>query len=130
MSSPPLSSRESNVSPSSKSSSSASVESNAKTQLETLVAHVLAAKRSLSSIHNVWRANEIVTSARSRLEESVVLSSRNTFLRRGVRSQVQVLRKVRQRIEAVARDGHEEFMTVLGELDAADGRLETTLEIL
>lgn len=77
--------------------------------LQTLVSHLLAAKRSLSSISTVWRANEIVTSARSALEESVVLSARTGFLRSGISEQVKILRRVRGGIEGVYKDGQRDF---------------------
>lgn len=77
--------------------------------LETLVSHLLASKRSLSSINTVWRANEIVTSAREKLEESVVLNARTEFLRSGINEQVKVLRKVRGGIENVYKDGQRDF---------------------
>ena len=77
--------------------------------LETLVTHLLASKRSLASISTVWRANEIVTSARSALEESVVLSARTGFLRSGISEQVKILRKVRGGIEIVYKDGQRDF---------------------
>ena len=64
-------------------------------QLETLISHLVAAKRSLSSINHVWRANEIVTAARSALEESVVVSARTGFLRRGLNNQLRLLYSVR-----------------------------------
>ncbi len=77
--------------------------------LETLVTYLLASKRSLTSISTVWRANEIVTSARSALEESVVLSARTGFLRSGISEQVKILRKVRGGIENVYKDGQRDF---------------------
>jgi len=77
--------------------------------LQTLVSHLLASKRSLSSISTVWRANEIVTSARAALEESVVLSARTGFLRQGISGQVKILRKVRGGIENVYKDGQRDF---------------------
>jgi autophagy-related protein 17 len=77
--------------------------------LEALVSHLLASKRSLSSISTVWRANEIVTSAREALEESVVLSARTGFLRDGIIEQVKILRKVRGGIENVYNEGQREF---------------------
>lgn len=77
--------------------------------LEALVTHLLASKRSLSSISTVWRANEIVTSARSALEESVVLGARTGFLRSGISEQGKVLRKVRGGIEQVYKDGQRDF---------------------
>lgn len=77
--------------------------------LETLVSHLLASKRSLSSISSVWRANEIVTAARSSLEESVVLGARTGFLRKGISDQVVILQKVRREIGNVYDDGEEDY---------------------
>lgn len=77
--------------------------------LDTLVSHLLASKRSLSSISTVWRANEIVTSARSSLEESVILSSKTIYLREGISEQVRVLKMVRGGIEDVYKEGQKEF---------------------
>lgn len=77
--------------------------------LDVLVTHLLASKRSLESINKVWRANEIVTAARAALEESVVLQARTTFLRKGVTSQVKVLRKVRNELEYVYQEGDKDF---------------------
>ncbi|KAE8454352.1 autophagy- protein 17 [Mollisiaceae sp. DMI_Dod_QoI] len=98
--------------------------------LQTLVSHLLAAKRSLSSISTVWRANEIVTSARSALEESVVLSARTGFLRSGISEQVKILRRVRGGVENVYKDGQRDFKGVIRTLDAANSRLESTMDIL
>lgn len=77
--------------------------------LETLVSYLLASKRSLSSINTLWRANEIVTSARAALEESVKLSARTGFLRNGISEQVRILRKVRSGIEGVYKEGQRDF---------------------
>ncbi|TVY58776.1 Autophagy-related protein 17 [Lachnellula cervina] len=88
--------------------------------LQTLVSHLLASKRSLSSINTVWRANEIVTSARAALEESVVLSARTGFLRNGIFGQVKILKRVRNGVEN----------NVIRTLDAANARLESTMDVL
>lgn len=77
--------------------------------LDALVSHLLASKRSLSSISTVWRANEIVTSAREALEESVILSSKTMYLRDGISEQVKVLRMVRGGIEDVYKEGQKDF---------------------
>lgn len=77
--------------------------------LEALVSHLLASKRSLSSISTVWRANEIVTSARSALEVSVVLSSKTTYLRDGISEQVKILRNVRGGIENIYKEAQMDF---------------------
>lgn len=99
-------------------------------QLDALISHLLAAKRSLSSISHVWRANEIVTAARSALEESVVVSSRTSFLRRGLNNQLRLLSNVRSEVEEISSRGREEFSEALQTLDAADARLRTTLDLL
>jgi autophagy-related protein 17 len=98
--------------------------------LDTLVSHLLASKRSLSSIGLVYRANEIVTSARSALEESVKLSARTAFLRDGITEQAKVLRRVKSSIENVYKDGQKDFKSVLRTLDSANERLESTMDIL
>ncbi|KAB8069544.1 autophagy-related protein 17 [Aspergillus leporis] len=103
---------------------------NAMPQLDTLISHLVAAKRSLSSISHVWRANEIVTAARSALEESVVVSARTGFLRRGLNNQLRLLYSVRTEVEDVSFRGRSEFATVLKRLDTADARLRKTLDLL
>lgn len=77
--------------------------------LETLVAHLLASKRSLSSISTVWRANEIVTSAKRALEESVILNARTGFVQSGINEQAKILKTVRNSIESVYNDGQTDF---------------------
>ncbi|KLJ11544.1 autophagy-like protein 17 [Blastomyces silverae] len=98
--------------------------------LETLVSHLVAAKRSLSSIHHVWRANEIVTTARAILEESVIISSRTSFLRRGLDEQLKLLYGVRTEVERVAHQGRSEFAAALKEMDTVGERLTETLDML
>ncbi|KAL4987869.1 autophagy-related protein 17 [Aspergillus falconensis] len=98
--------------------------------LETLISHLVAAKKSLSSINHVWRANEIVTSARSTLEESVVVSARTGFLRSGLNNQLRLLYNVRAEVEEISLRGRSEFASALKSLDAADSRLRNTLGLL
>lgn len=99
-------------------------------QLDTLISHLVAAKRSLSSISHVWRANEIVTAARSALEESVVVSARTGFLRRGLNNQLRLLYSVRTEVEEISLRGQTEFSGMVKSLDAADIRLKKTLDLL
>lgn len=101
-----------------------------KPQLETLISHLLAAKRSLSSINHVWRANEIVNTARTSLEESVVVAARTGFLRRGLKNQLRLLYGIRAEVEDISQRGRTQFASVLEELDAADDRLKLTLSKL
>lgn len=99
-------------------------------QLDTLISHLVAAKRSLSSINHVWRANEIVTSARSALEETVIVSARTGFLRRGLNNQLRLLYGVRTEVQEISLRGRSEFSNALKTLDAADARLRKTLNSL
>jgi autophagy-related protein 17 len=98
--------------------------------LDTLVSHLLASKRSLSSISSVLRANEIVTSARSAVEEGIILESRTAFLRRGITQQAKILRKVKNGVDHVFKEGERDFQDTLQSLDAADNRLKKTMEVL
>ncbi|KAI1918137.1 Autophagy- protein 17 [Ophidiomyces ophidiicola] len=98
--------------------------------LETLVAHLVAAKRSLSSINHVWRANEIVTSARSALQESVILFARAGFLHRENEVQLRTLYQIKDELEQVAHYGRDEFSSTLKELDGVGERLRHAVNSL
>jgi autophagy-related protein 17 len=100
------------------------------TQLEGLIAHLLASKRSLSSIHQVHRATTILSKARSDLESTAVLTARTTFLQRSLTSQLKILRGVQYELEDVVHNGQAEFSSVLKELDDAGKRLEQTVQRL
>ncbi|CAD6564829.1 MAG: autophagy protein 17 [Alectoria sarmentosa] len=95
--------------------------------LETLIPHLLASKRSLSSINHVWRANELCTSTRTSLEKSAITTARTSFLRSGIMSQLAVLQQVQRNTETTARQGKAEFQAVVENLDEADKRLRDTL---
>jgi autophagy-related protein 17 len=101
-----------------------------KSQLDTLISYLVAAKRSLSSIYHVSRANEIVNTARNALEESVVISAKTGFLRRGQKNQIRLLYNVRGEIENISHRGRAEFAGALKELDDVDERLRQTLDKL
>lgn len=100
------------------------------TPLESLVSHLLAAKRSLSSINHVYRANELVTSTRKSLETNVITFARTDFLRKGIQSQVKILSRIRNNTEGIANEGAAEFKAVILKLDTADERLRETLNLL
>ena len=98
--------------------------------LESLVAHLLAAKRSLSSVSHVYRANELCSSTRRALEESALITARTTFLRSGITSQLGVLQQIQQGTLSTARRGKAEFEAATKDLDKAHTRLKGTLEKL
>ncbi|KAI4111066.1 MAG: hypothetical protein LQ339_000794 [Xanthoria mediterranea] len=114
------------------SNSSASIReaSPAPSSLDTLVSHLVASKRSLSSIEHVWRANEIVTSTRLHLEASVITSARTSFLRAGITTQLHTLQRVHAHSKAIETEGAKEYGEVLRTLDESDKRMRRTLESL
>lgn len=100
------------------------------TPLESLVSHLLASKRSLSSISHVLRANELVTSTRATLESNVSTVARTEFLRSGIDEQCRVLEHLHAGSQSVSRRGNAEFDNVLRSLDAAEEKLKGTLQLL
>lgn len=98
--------------------------------LDTLISHLLVSKKSLSTIHDVQRANDLCTSTRTALEQTAITTARTSFLRSGITSQVSVLQHVHQNTSSTARQVKSEFESVLRDLDEADARLGATLEQL
>ena len=97
---------------------------------DTLLQHLLNSKRSLTSINHVWRANEICNSTRQALENSAVTTARSSFLRSGIRSQLNLLDGVQQTSKNTADLGKAEFEAVVRDLDDANERLKATLQNL
>lgn len=113
------------------SSSTSSVKSGASAgappTLEELVTHLLAAKRSLSSVEHVSHAKDLATSTRRNLEDHTVLASRTFFLWNGCKAQIAVLEQVRDHTQSIAFDSGIEYSTVIRNLNAADSELESTV---
>lgn len=78
-------------------------------ELERLVLHFVAAKRSLSSTASVSRAHHVVTTARRLVEETAVLSAKNAFVRQGVLQEANVLVAVRDGLDTVGRETDVDF---------------------
>jgi len=95
--------------------------------LDSLIPHLLASKRSLSSINHVWRAKELCTSTKSALERNAVTTARTSFLRSGIVSQLNVLSQVQRTSENTSRRAATELEAAVRDLDDADLRLRTTL---
>ncbi|OAA46696.1 Autophagy-related protein 17 [Beauveria brongniartii RCEF 3172] len=98
--------------------------------LETLVTHLLAAKRSLSSMNHVLRANEIATSARNAHEEAALLSAQASFLRGATLDQAAILVKVRRSLQATYDWSKRDFRVLVKSMDGVDGKLGRTMESL
>ncbi|EJP62668.1 kinase activator [Beauveria bassiana ARSEF 2860] len=98
--------------------------------LETLVTHLLAAKRSLSSMNHVLRANEIATSARNAHEEAALLSAQANFLRGATLDQAAILVKVRRSLQSTYDWSKRDFRVLVKSMDGVDGKLGRTIESL
>ncbi|CAK4020552.1 Autophagy-related 17 [Lecanosticta acicola] len=98
--------------------------------LERLVVHFVSAKRSLTSASHVYRANELVTSSRTLIEELAALTAKTAFGRKGLDEQVDTLEAIK---DAVIDDGDRvanDFAATVAELDKAHLRLDKTLKTL
>ncbi|KAI1413655.1 autophagy-related protein 17 [Hypoxylon sp. FL1857] len=98
--------------------------------VETLVQHLLDAKRSLSSIGLVLRANELVHLARQAHEESVILAAQSQFLRQGISEQIRLLKRLQRNMLRTYDNGKREFGRILKAMDAANFRLQDTMSLL
>lgn len=98
--------------------------------VEVLVEHLLAAKRSLSSMNLVLRANDLATRGRLLHEEAVILSAQTAFLRRAIDEQVRILQRIRKGMTRAYESGKKDFKNLLRTLDAANNKLEATLRTL
>ena len=98
--------------------------------IETLISYLVAAKRSLSSIHNVHRANAIISEAKATVESTAALIARTTYLRRSLLSQLKILRGIQFELEGSAHSIKVGFDHVIKELDSAAGRLAQSVGIL
>ncbi|KAK3179898.1 autophagy protein 17 [Lecanicillium sp. MT-2017a] len=98
--------------------------------VETLVNHLLAAKRSLSSMNHVLRANELATAARNVQEEAHILKAQSGFLRGATLDQAAILVRVRRSLQATYDWGKKDFKVLIRAMDEVDGQLERTMEML
>jgi autophagy-related protein 17 len=106
-------------SPASSTSSAGSARSydhNRPQTLEDLANHFVASKRSLNTQTVLWRANELVNTARELLEENAVLAAKNTAIRNIAEQQVDALEAVRRGIDVVEADISVEFKVQLPRL--------------
>lgn len=98
--------------------------------LERLVSHFVAAKKSLTATQHVYRATELTTSSRSLIEEIAVLNAKNAFAKRGVDEQLDTLRSIRVAVADAGDAAGDEFQQTIAKLDVANDRLQATLSSL
>lgn len=100
------------------------------TSIDTLVNHLLVAKRSLSSMTLVLRANDLATAARNAHEDSLILAAQNRFLGGAMADQIAIFMRVRRSIHATYEWGKRDFKKLLRAMDDVDGELGATMEML
>ncbi|KJZ76468.1 hypothetical protein HIM_04197 [Hirsutella minnesotensis 3608] len=98
--------------------------------VDTLVNHLLVAKRSLSSMNLVLQANEIATAARHAHEDAVILAAQNQFLRSSIIDQIAILVRVRRSLHATYEWGKKDFKKLIRAMDEVDGELGATITML
>ncbi|RMZ82083.1 hypothetical protein DV737_g2190, partial [Chaetothyriales sp. CBS 132003] len=102
----------------------------AEATVERLISYLVAAKRALSCIHNVHRANSIIREARATVESTAALVARTRYLRRSLLSQLNVLTAVQLRLQESAHAITLDFDSVINDLDGADKRLQECVDVL
>ncbi|KOS21737.1 Autophagy-related protein 17 [Escovopsis weberi] len=98
--------------------------------VDTLVNHLLAAKRSLSSMTLVLRADELITAARLSHEDTVVMAAQSAFLRGFVADQIRLLAQIRMALQRTYDWGKRDFKKLVRSMDEVDGELTGTMEML
>ncbi|KAH7112947.1 autophagy-related protein 17 [Dendryphion nanum] len=98
--------------------------------LEDLVIHFVASKRSLNTQTILWRANDVVTTARELLEENAIHAAKNASLRNIIDEQVDALEAVRRGIDVIETEVQSEFKQLLHDLDTSFAGLKSTLAVL
>lgn len=91
---------------------------------------LVAAKRSLSSIHYVHRATTILAEARTIIESTAALIARTKYSRRSLHSQLKILRAVQFELEGSAHDVKQDIHATRNQLRSADKRLKQNIESL
>lgn len=98
--------------------------------IDTLVNHLVAAKRSLSSMTLVLRANELANHARSAHEDTVILAAQTAFLRNSILDQVSILVKLRKSLQVTYDWGKKDFKKLVRSMDESHASLESTMSML
>ncbi|KAL6711497.1 Autophagy-related protein 17 [Coniothyrium glycines] len=118
------------TSPGSPASSVASHDDHRPQTLAELVQHFVASKRSLNTQTVLWRANDIVNTARALLHENAVLAAKNTAISNLVEQQVDTLEAVRRGMHVLGTEVATEFKQLLHHVDTSFAGLNSTLAVL
>lgn len=92
--------------------------------LGTLVGHFVDSKQSLAAASHVHRASDIVSAARSLLEDVASVTAKDRFLRSSIAQQLSILRTARTGLDAVSRDATAQFQALIKRMDAAHAQVK------
>ncbi|KAH7329492.1 autophagy-related protein 17 [Stachybotrys elegans] len=98
--------------------------------IDTLVNHLLAAKRSLSSVEHVVRANEIATDAQHSHQEAIILLAQAAFIRSSILDETTILLKIRKALLSTYDWGKRDFKKLVRAMDEMDAKLTETMDML
>lgn len=98
--------------------------------VDTLVNHLLVAKRSLSSMTLVLRANQLSTMARATHEQALILSAQTGFLHHSILDQVAILSRLERTFGTTCDWAARDFKSLLKTMDDVDAELTATMEML
>ena len=98
--------------------------------VETLVEHLIAAKRALSSMAAVLQAREIVTTARAEHEDAAILAAQAGFVRYAVVGQVALLMRLRRSLQVTYDSRRRRFDKLTRTMDAAHQKLQGAMDEL
>ncbi|RMD42754.1 hypothetical protein DV735_g2340, partial [Chaetothyriales sp. CBS 134920] len=100
------------------------------TTIERLISYLVAAKRSLTCIHNVHHANSVIREARITLESTAAVIAKTRYLRRSLLSQLSIVTAIHLQLQANSHAVALDFANALNDLDAADKRLQDCVDVL
>ncbi|RMZ91518.1 hypothetical protein DV736_g1239, partial [Chaetothyriales sp. CBS 134916] len=102
----------------------------AEVTIERLISYLVAAKRSLTCIHNVHRANSFIREARATVESTAALIARTRYLQRSLLSQLNILTGIQLQLQESAHAITLDFDQAINDLDGADKRLQECVDVL
>ncbi|KAK2616491.1 autophagy protein 17 [Conoideocrella luteorostrata] len=98
--------------------------------IDDLVNHLLTAKRSLSSMNHVLRANELATSARQLYEETLLLAAQTTFVRNSVLDEIAILVRICRNLQSTYEWGQRDFKKLVKDMDSMEADVTDTMNML
>ncbi|KAL5612666.1 hypothetical protein BROUX41_004239 [Berkeleyomyces rouxiae] len=97
---------------------------------ERLIDILLAARSSLASVANAVNATGNVAEITALLEDAVVTSAQTSFIAQGIKSQIKLLKQVRDSLLATLEVANADFKQILGGIDQANAQLRDRLAML